>query len=87
LQNNGEFAEIGKLVELGFLPSDVTSSATTGYNYSLKLAADRKKYSASATPAIYAKSGKTSFLLDLDAEGKPRMKSADNGGKVLDKEQ
>lgn len=85
LQNKGEFAEIAKLIELGYLPSDVTSSETTGYNYSLNLSADRKRYSAAATPAIYGKSGKTSFLLDLDAEGKPRMKSADNGGKLLEK--
>ena len=85
LQNKGEFAEIPKLIELGFLPSDITSSETTGYNYSLKLSADRKNYRASATPAVYGKSGKLSFLLDLDAEGKPRMKSVDNGGKSVDK--
>lgn len=85
LQNKGEYTEISKLIELGFLPSDVMSSETTGYNYSLKLAAGRKGYSASATPASYGKSGKLSFLIDLDAEGKPRMKSVDNGGKPLDK--
>jgi hypothetical protein len=45
LQNKGEFAEFAKLIELGYLPSDVTSSETTGYNYSLKLAGDRKRYS------------------------------------------
>ena len=85
LQNKGECAEIAKLIELGLLPSDVTSSETTGYNYSLKVTANRKRYSASATPAAYGKSGKFSFLLELDAEGKPRMKSVDNGGKPLDK--
>jgi len=85
LQNKGEFGEIGKLIELGYLPADVTSSETTGYNYSVKLSADRKRYSASAAPAVYGKSGKLSFLLDLDDEGKPRMKSVDNGGKVPDK--
>jgi hypothetical protein len=85
LQNNGEFAEIGKLIELGYLPADITTSETTGYNYSVKLSEDRKSYSASATPAVYGKSGKLSFMLDLDADGKPRMKSLDNGGKVLDK--
>jgi hypothetical protein len=85
LQNKGEFGEITKLIELGYLPSDVTSSETTGYNYLLKLSADRKRYSATATPAVYGKSGKLSFLLELDAEGKPRMKNVDNGGKPLDK--
>ena len=85
LQNKGEFAEFAKLIELGYLPSDVTSSETTGYNYSLKLAGDRKRYTASATPAVYGKSGKISLLLDLDADGKPHMKSVDNGGRPLDK--
>lgn len=85
LQNKGELAEIAKLIELGLLPSDVTSADTTGYHYSLKLSADRKRYSATATPSVYGKSGKLSFLVDLDAEGKPRMRSADNGGKPIDK--
>jgi hypothetical protein len=85
LQNKGECAEFAKLIELGFLPSDITSAETTGYNYALQLSADRKRYSASATPAVYGKSGKISLLLDLDADGKPRMKSVDNGGKPLDK--
>ena len=85
LQNKGEFAEFAKLIELGYLPSDVTSAESTGYNYALKLAGDRKRYSASATPAVYGKSGKISLLLDLDADGKPRMKSVDNGGKPLDR--
>jgi hypothetical protein len=85
LQNKGECAEFAKLIELGFLPSDITSAETTGYNYALQLSADRKRYIASATPAVYGKSGKISLLLDLDADGKPRMKSVDNGGKPLDK--
>ena len=85
LQNKGEFAEFAKLIELGLLPSDVVSAETTGYNYALKLAGDRKRYSASATPAVYGKSGKVSLLLDLDPDGKPRMKSVDNGGKPLDR--
>jgi len=83
LQNKGEYTEFAKLIELGFLPSDVTSSETTGYNYSLKLAGDRKTYSASATPAVYGKSGRLSFLLSLDAEGKPKLRSGDNGGKLV----
>ncbi len=84
LQNKGEYADIAKLIEQGYLPSDVTSSETTGYNYAVKLAGDRKLYSASATPASYGKSGKLSFLLELDDEGKPKMKSKDVGGKALD---
>lgn len=85
LQNKGEFAEVSKLIEQGLLPSDVTSSESTGYNYKLNLAGDRKSYSVTATPAVYGKSGKTSFLLELDKAGKPKMKSEDNGGKILAK--
>ncbi len=85
LQNKGEFAEFGILIGQGLLPSDVTSSATTGYAYSLSLAADRKSYSVSATPASFGKSGKLSYLLYLDAEGKPRVKIGDNSGKGMEK--
>lgn len=85
LQNKGEFAEFVKLIELGLLPSDVTTSESTGYYYKLNLAGDRKSYNASATPAVYGKSGKVSYLLQLDKDGKPKMKSEDNGGKILAK--
>ncbi len=85
LQNKGEYAEFGSLVGQGLLPWDVTSSASTGYDYSVKLATDRKGYRVSATPATYGKSGKLSYLLYLDNEGKPRVKSGDTRGKMFDK--
>ena len=83
LQNKGEFAEFAKLIGQGLLPSDVMTSETTGYNYTLKLADNRKQYNVSATPAVYGKSGKTSYWLDLNKEGKPQVKSEDRGGKPL----
>ena len=85
LQNNGDFAEFGKLIGQGLLPSDVMTSETTGYNYKLNLAVNRKQYSVSATPAVYGKTGKTSYWLDLNKEGKPQVKSEDRGGKPFEK--
>jgi predicted secreted protein len=85
MQNNGEYADFGKLIGAGLLPSDVMTSETTGYNYTLKLADNRKQYSVSATPAVYGKTGKTSYWLDLNKEGKPQVKSEDRGGKPFDK--
>lgn len=85
LQNGGLYTDIPTLISGGLLPDDVTSSTSTGYNYALDLAADKKKYSATATPAEYGKSGKLSFLLHLDAKGMSRVSSKDMGGKPMTK--
>ena len=85
MQNNGEYAEFGKLIGAGLLPSDVMTSETTGYDYKLYLSDNRKQYNVSATPAVYGKTGKTSYWLELNREGKPHVKSEDRGGKPFDK--
>lgn len=85
LQNNGEFAEFPKLIELGFLPADVTSSESTGYSYALSLEPDKKSYHATATPAVYGKTGKMSYLLQPVPGSMPRVSSSDNGGKPMSK--
>lgn len=85
LQNGGIFTDVDALVASGLLPMDVKSSESTGYNYVINLAADKKQYYATATPAAYGKSGKTSYILKLDAKGISRVTSADNGGKVMTK--
>ena len=83
LQNNGQFAEFQKLILDGLLPSDVLTSESTGYSYLLSLSPDRKRYSVSATPAVYGKTGKLSYRLELNKEGKPQVKSEDRAGKPL----
>jgi len=83
LQNQGLFGDIPALIGSGFLPPDIQSSVSTGYNYSLKLSSDKKKYSASATPAAYGKSGRLSFWVELDGKGMPHLDSVDNGGKPM----
>ncbi|MGH9946449.1 MAG: hypothetical protein ACRD6X_04545 [Pyrinomonadaceae bacterium] len=85
LQNGGKFAEFPKLIADGILPPDITTSETTGYNFVQSLSTDALTYRVSATPAVYGKSGKLSFLLDLDKDDKPRVKSGDNGGKPIPK--
>lgn len=83
LQNGGTYTDIQTLVAAGLLPDDVKSSESTGYNYVVDLAGDKKRYSATATPAAYKKSGIRSFLLTLDPKGISIVTSRDNGGRAL----
>ncbi|MEP6789017.1 MAG: hypothetical protein ABJB40_11340, partial [Acidobacteriota bacterium] len=80
---NGVFTDLQTLLTAGFLPDDIKTSESTGYNYEISVSADKKKYTATATPAVYGKSGKLSFLLQPDAKGVSHVTSKDNGGKVL----
>lgn len=80
---NGVCAEIPALIEAGLLANDVLTSESTGYNYVVKLTSDKKRYFATATPEEYGKSGKRSFLLELDSKGLSRVTSKDNGGKPM----
>lgn len=83
LQNGGVFTDIHALVAAGLLPDDIKTSESTGYNYAVNLAADKKTYYATATPAVYGKSGKLSFLLKQDAKGISRVTGKDTGGQVM----
>ena len=85
MQNGGNFGEIDALVGTGFLPEDVKTAESTGYNYSVKLSGDKKVYTASATPAEYGRSGRLSFVLQSDGRSTPKISSKDNGGKPLEK--
>lgn len=85
LQNEGLYTDMETLVTAGLLPEDIKTSESTGYIYAVNLSGDKKKYSATATPATYGKSGKNSFLLQIDAKGMSRVSTKDNGGKPLSK--
>ncbi len=85
LQNGGIYADLNTLVAGGLLPDDVKTSDSTGYNYSVHLSAQNKCYSAGATPAVYGKTGRLSFLLRQDDKGVSRVSSRDEGGKPLDR--
>jgi hypothetical protein len=69
------------LIAAEFLPPDIRSSVSTGYQYSVAVSDDRTRYSAAAVPAVYGKSGRLSFTVELDANGQPHLDSRDAGAK------
>lgn len=79
--NQGLYGELDALIKAEFLPVDIRSSESTGYNYAIALSSDRKKYSAAAVPAVYGKTGKLSFAVQLEEDGQPHLTSRDNGAK------
>jgi hypothetical protein len=85
LQNGGTYGEMSALIESGFLPEDAQTADSTGYNYKVSVTSDKKKYSATAEPAIYGKTGKLSFLLEFDDKKNPRLTSKDNQAKAVKK--
>ncbi|MEO7538940.1 MAG: hypothetical protein ABIV21_02855 [Pyrinomonadaceae bacterium] len=85
LQNGGLFTDMQSLIGGGLLPGDVMTSESTGYVYAINAATDKKQYFATATPATYGKSGKLSFLLQLDNKGISHVTSKDNGGRAMRK--
>jgi hypothetical protein len=85
LQNGGLYGEMTALVEKGFLPEDALTADSTGYNYKITVSPDKKKYYATAEPAVYGKTGKLSFLLELDDKKNPRLTAKENQGQSLKK--
>ena len=85
IQNGGLYGELKALVESGLLPDDALSSASTGYNYKVMLASDKKKYYATADPAVFGKTGRLSFLLELDDKRNTRLSAKENQGQSLKK--
>jgi len=77
-QNGGFYGDIPTLIGKGFLPRDVTTADTTGYNYQIQLSEDKKKYTATATPAIYGKTGKLSFWFDASGNKISSIKNRDD---------
>ncbi len=85
LQNGGFYGEIRALVERGFLPEDALTADSTGYNYKVVLTSDKKKYYATAEPSVFGKTGKLSFLLELDDKKNTRLTAKENNGQPLKK--
>jgi hypothetical protein len=78
---DGKYHELQTLVDKNLVPADILSAESTGYNFVLRLKDDGKNYFATATPAVYGKTGKLSFLLETDKKQGPRISSKDMGGK------
>jgi hypothetical protein len=79
--NQGLYGDMDALIKAEFLPADIRSSESTGYNYAIELSSDRKKYSAAAVPAVYGKTGKLSFTVQLDEDSQPHLTSRDAGAR------
>ncbi len=83
VQNGGLFGDIAALTAKGFLPPDITTADSTGYNYQIQLTANKKKYTAIATPAVYGKTGKLSFQFEANGNRISSLKSRDNKGQAF----
>jgi hypothetical protein len=84
-QAEGKFSDLQTLIAKNLLPADMQSAESTGYTFSLNLSADKKSYFATATPAVYGKTGKLSFLVEGDGKKIPKVTSKDTGGLALKK--
>lgn len=82
-QHGGVYADVSTLVQSQFLPDDIKSTESTGYSFTITLSADKKSYRASAEPEVYGKTGRLSYLLNVETNRKSIIKSEDNGGKPV----
>ena len=77
----GSCASLQELVKLGGVPKDIEDQAGA-YKFAFSLAADKKSFTATATPSTYGRSGRVSFYADLsgirgaDLKGKPASASS-----------
>lgn len=81
-QNGGLYAEMPVLIEKSLLPDDAQTAETTGYIYNIELSNDKKKYAATATPAVYGKTGKLSFWFEAGGSKSFSLKSKDTKGQT-----
>lgn len=84
MQNGGLYGDIPALISQNLLPADAQNTESTGYRFKISLSPDKKKYSASAEPAVYGKTGKLSFLMEQnEKDRKMRLRFEDNKGAPL----
>lgn len=83
-QSGGKYGDMRMLVDQRLLATDVLSSESTGYAYTVTVTQGGAKYWATATPAEYGKSGIMSFLVRLNEKGSPLLTAKDSGGKPLE---
>jgi len=81
-QNNGLYGEMTTLIEKNLLPEDAQTPQTTGYNYRIELSGDKKKYTATAAPAAYGKTGKLTFWFEVGGNKNLVIKSKDTKGQM-----
>ena len=79
-QTGGAYGDLPTLVQAGLMPDDALSAESTGYNYKIALAPNKRGYSATATPAEYGKTGRRSFGFTVSGGGTSALKSEDRRG-------
>jgi hypothetical protein len=85
VQNNGVYTDLPTLIESGLISQEIFSPNLTGYNFVVKTSDNKRQYFVTATPATYGKTGKLSFVLELDDTGKMTMNQKDKSGQPLKK--
>ena len=82
-QNGGLYGEMPVLISKNLLPEDAQTPQTTGYDYKIELSADKRKYTATATPAAYGKTGKLTFSFEAGGNKTFTIKSKDSKNQNL----
>lgn len=83
MQNGGLYADAATLIDKTFLPKDFLTAETTGYNYQIQISVDRKKFTATAAPAVYGKTGRLSFWFEVNGNKTSPLKNKDTKGEAL----
>lgn len=84
VQNQGNFGDLDALINANLIPEEVKDAKTNGYKYSVTLSGDKKKYTVRAEPTTYGKTGKLSYLMQIEGNAnQPVVKKEDNKGKAL----
>jgi len=83
MKNAGLYGDAATLMAAGFLPKDFTTAETTGYHYQIQLSNDRRRFTATAVPAVYGKTGKLSFWFETSGNKVSTLKNKDTKGQAL----
>ncbi len=77
-KHEGKFGDLATLISLGLLPKDLETTLSTGYRFRVNAPDGGKSWNAAAEPAVYGRTGKLSYYLDVSG-----VRSGDVGGKPL----
>ena len=83
VQNGGEYAGFSVLIEKNLLTDIVQTPDSTGYKYDLALSEDKKRFTVTAEPVVYGKTGNFSYLMTGESGKTPVLKVEDKQGKSL----
>ncbi len=81
IQNGGEAGNLDALSQANLI--DPQSLNSIGYKFNLEVSKDKKKYTITAEPNQYGRSGKLSYRLEGAINGSPKLKSEDRKGQPI----